>query len=200
MAAPVQTREPVQFVGGDSVAWQRTLSSYPPSDGWTLRYRLLGPLVDVTISDAGASGTFSLAFAPADTDQVLLDTDCRLVGWVTLVGGESHSVYDGPVRVLSNVRFATTATDVQTHVERCIASLEARIEARITADVSRYGREGAFVDKIEIAELRRILGGYRKQLWQMQNPGQISPMNVMRFAQAGRSNPAERLAYPGHDV
>lgn len=199
MTTSVPTSEPVQFVGGDTVAWTRTLSAYPPSQGWSLHYRLLGLLVDAAIVDAGASGVFSLAFAPSDTDQILLETTARLAGWVTNVAGETHTIFDGVVRILPNVRFASTVADLQTHVERVLAACEARIEGRITADVARYGREGAFVDKLAITDVLKIQGIYKGKQWRAENPGKLAPVNVVRFANPGRSNPAERLAWPGMD-
>lgn len=198
----IPSSEPTQFVGGDTVAWTRALSSYPATDGWTLHYRLLGENVDVVTDDDGNGNTeaaYSLVFAPGDTDQVVTETAARLVGWVSK-SSEIHTIFDGIVRILPNVRSATGVADVLTHEERMLSAIQARLEGRTTADVARYGREGTFIDKLAIADLLRMQGIYKAKLWRLENPGAVAPTNVIRFSHAGGGNTAERLAWPGYDA
>lgn len=199
MSAQVPPCEPVQIVGGDSVSWTRSLSSYRPSDGWTLNYRLFGGGVEAMISDAGAAGYYALAFQPTDTDGVTVEMTARLVGWVTNGAGESHTVFSGTVDVLPNLRTASE-TDLLTHVDRVIAACEAAIEGRLTADVARYGREGTFVDKLPIEQVRLTLGLYNAKRWRRDNPGRMAPVHVIGFGRPQRTpSPAGAISEPGND-
>lgn len=55
MAQTVPTREPSSVVAGDTVAWRKTLSDFPASAGWVLKYRLinLAGKIDITASADG---------------------------------------------------------------------------------------------------------------------------------------------------
>lgn len=199
MSVPTPSCEPRQLVAGDSIVWNRTLSSYPPSDGWTLNYRLFGAGIDKNISDVGAAGYYALAFAPADTAVVVAESVVRLVGWVTNVAGESHTIFDGRVNVLPNLRTASV-DDLTSHVDRVIAACEAAIEGRLGADVARYGREGTFVEKLPIEQVRQTLGIYKAKRWRAENPGRLMPVHGIAFVSPGRrGNPAENLSWPGND-
>lgn len=199
LSASVPSREPTQIVGGDSVSWTRSLSSYPPTDGWTLHYRLVGGGIDATISDAGALGYYALAFATTDTDGAVATATARLIGWVSNAGGEIHTVFDGLVTVLPNLRTASPE-DLTSHVDRVIAACEAAIEGRLTTDVARYGREGTFVDKLPIEQVRQTLGMYKAKRWRAENAGKLMPTHAIAFGQAkSRGNPASNIAHPGND-
>lgn len=200
LSVPVPSREPTQFVAGDSVIWTRSLSSYPASDGWSLHYRFLGPYEfasDPVVSVV--DGTFKAVLAAAATAaEDFIAGTYRLVAWVDGVNNERHTVLDTFVEILPNVAVASFAS-LQTHVERVIAACEAAIEGRLGADVARYGREGTFVEKLPIEQIRTMLGIYKAKLWRQQNPGQMTPVHAIRFGRAGNGNTAERLDWPGAD-
>jgi hypothetical protein len=200
VTATIQHSEPTQFVAGDSLVWTRTLSRYPPSDGWSLHYRIVGPYE--LASDpvvAVVDGAFQATLAASATAaEDFIPGSYRLLGWVDGVASERHVILDTFVEILPNVAVVTFAS-LQTHEERVVAACEAAVEGRLGTDVARYGREGAFIEKLPIEEVRRTLGIYKAKLWRIQNPGKLMPVHGIRFGAVSSSNDAERLAWPGLD-
>lgn len=191
----------MQFVAGDSLVWNRTLSSYSPADGWVLHYRFIGPFQfasDPVVAVVNGAFQATLAASATAADGFLAGT-YRLVGYVDGVNNERHTIFDATVEILPNLAVADWAS-LQGHEERMIAACEAALEGRLSADVARYGREGTFVDKLDIAQIRSTLGIYRAKKWRKDNPGVSFPQHAIAFTAPGRRpNSAEALGWPGYE-
>jgi hypothetical protein len=190
----------VQLVAGDSAVWTRTLSSYSPADGWVLHYRIIGPYElasDPTVTVVNGTWQATLA-ASATAAAGFIAGTYRLMGWVDGVNAERYTIYDGAIEILPNLAVVTW-DDTRGHVDRIIDACEAALEGRLSSDVARYGREGVFVDKLDLAEIKRTLATYKAKKWRADNPGVSFPHHVVAFGQpASRPSDAEALAFPGY--
>lgn len=61
--ATTPTIEPSSVTAGDTVTWSRSLSDYPASSGWVLKYRLINATskIDITATASGADHAVSVA-------------------------------------------------------------------------------------------------------------------------------------------
>lgn len=187
------------FIAGDSLRWTRVVSSYPPADGWSLHYRLVGPsdlLSQPVVTVVNGAYQVDLA-AAATADPDFAAGAYRMIGYVDGVSAERHVIFDGYVEIQANVAVQSFAS-MQSHEERMIVACEARLEGRMTTDVARYGREGAFVDKLDFAEIRHTLGIYKAKLWRRQNPGESFPQHAVRFSSVSGNSTDENIGWPGY--
>jgi hypothetical protein len=180
LSEEIPTCEPTEIVAGDTVRWTKDLASYPPADGWVLHYRILCAAFNKEISDIGASGVFDVTFAPTDTAAAVADTQARLIGWVVNGSSETHTIFDGWVQVLANLRTAT-ATSARSHAEKMLAAIEAVLEGRATTDIEAYTIGGRSVTKMKADELTKWRGLYAGIVWRQRNRGVSSPSHQVRF-------------------
>lgn len=170
------SHEPREFVGGDTIQWTRSLREYSPASGWTLNYRLLGGAVDATISDTGTGpdGSFLLTLAPSATAEATRGVVAKLLGWVSDVAGDRHSIYDGYVTVLPNLRNAATAEDALSDNEKMLIALDSLIHNRALSDIEQYTIAGRSVTKLKPMELMVQRGIYAGRVFAERNRGRRS--------------------------
>lgn len=144
---------------GDSWQWDRVVSEYPPSEGYSLAYVLLGNGVQALTTSTSSDGDwFSLRLAPATTAAYTLTGRLRIKGYVTKSTTERWAVYDGFIDVLPNP--ATVSGDQRTTNEIALAAIRSAIAGRLTADQEEVEINGRRVKFIPIAELRKLEGSY----------------------------------------
>jgi hypothetical protein len=132
------TREPRQFIAGDTILWTKQLADYPPADGWLLHYKLVGPstlAADITAVDDG--GTFDVTIPAAATGfGGFIAGTYRMIGYVDGVGAERHTIYRADVEILPNVA-AVSYANLRTHDEKMLAAIQAALEGRSSADIEQ---------------------------------------------------------------
>lgn len=181
MPPEIPDYEPTEIVAGDTVEWTKVLADYPAS-AWALKYRIVGQGIAKEIAASADGDAYAITIPAADTAAIQADVTARLFGYVES-GVEKHTVYDDRLRIKPNPRTASV-TDLQSHAERAIAALEARIEDRLTADIESYSINGRSVSKIPILECRKLLGQYRAQLWREQHEDESHPTHAIHFSNA----------------
>lgn len=179
------------MTAGDSVSFAKSSADCSPSDGWTLAYRLFGPvgaaapaLIDVACTVAEDGGGWTVTIPASATTSVVGDGTYRLTGRATkATTSEALTLYNGTLRVLANPLSATPSTLV-THAERSLALIEQAIEGRLPADMEHYQVDGKAVGKIQMRDLMKLRAYYRSQVWKLRNPGQAAPRRLVRFSGA----------------
>jgi hypothetical protein len=176
--------EPGIAVAGLSWKWKIPDSStFPNSDGWSLKYRAAG--VDIRDIDP----VFQTS---GDDDQT----------WLTNVTGEKTDVDAGRYRLASwwddgVDKFARTTVvlrvlpnpttlepgDAQAHAERMIPILELAIEGRLTDQngLESYSIGSQSFSKMTVGEMRRLVNSYRAELWLIRHPRRVVPIGRARF-------------------
>lgn len=168
VARTIPTTEPTDLLAGDSWEWDRSVPDFPASS-WDLSYHFLGP-ERFTITAQKDGDTFQIR-VPASETTMRSAGPYRLVGRVT-DGTDTYTVYEGPVVIRPD---PATSVPTLSHAERTLAVIEAAIEGRLTADIEDYQVAGRAVKKIPIAELVKLRGIYRAEVWRARNPGRFGP-------------------------
>ena len=115
---------------GDTLAWTRECSDYPPSAGWTLKYALRASedvAIDITASGAGT--TYSIAVSSATSSP----WTAGRYAWQAYVelAGVRHTLATGAMEVLPNL--ALGDFDARSFASRALAAVEATILGRATS-------------------------------------------------------------------
>lgn len=180
MAATIPTCEPDALTAGTTWRWDITLPDHPPSDGWTLAYYLRGAgtldITEATGRIAVVDGHFEIRVPAADT----ADLAPGGYHWVAIAtsGEEADVVREGALVVLAN---PITLADGQTHNERTLAAIEAKIEGRLTTDQETVQINGRGINKIPFEKLLELRGLYTYLVLQERNPGMKAASHQVVF-------------------
>lgn len=150
MAQTVPTSVPASVTAGDTIAWQRTLSDYPASAGWVLKYRLINAAgkIDITASAygddhlVGVTAATSTAYAAGDYD------------WQEFVekASERYTTATGRITVAPNLAAAASTYDNRSTARKALDAVNAWLESRDLA-VAEYEIAGRRMKYIPISEL-----------------------------------------------
>lgn len=184
------TREPRQFIAGDTIQWTKQLADYPPADGWTLHYKLNGPSTLSEDVDVDVSGDMYEVTIPAAATAfpAFVAGAYRMIGYVDNVAGERHTIYRADIEILPNVA-AVSYANLRTHDEKMLAAIQAALEGRSSADIEQYQIDGTAITKIPMERLLQLQGIYQYKVWRQANPDVAFPSIEMAFAAEGGSSP-----------
>ena len=180
----IPAREPDRFVSGDTVQWTKSLRDFSSSDGWSLKYRLVGDAWTIEsaaiVAIANASGGWNIAIA--STSSMVGAGTYRLIGWVEnlAVPVERHTVIDTLVSVAADLALGDPVT-LQSDNQRILAAIDARIAGRITADQESVTVDGTQITRIPITELITLRGVYAARVWAERHPTTSHPRHETRF-------------------
>lgn len=142
---------------GDAWQWDRVVSEFPPSEGYTLAYTLLGSAVQ-SLGNASTSSSgdyYEVRLTPTATAAYTLTGRCRLRGWVSK-SGERWQVFDGYVDVLANP--ATATGEQRTTNEQMLEDVETMISARLASDQAEVEINGRRIKKEDLPGLYKLRG------------------------------------------
>ena len=153
MAATIPGIEPCTIVAGDSVAWNKTITTYAGTLTYSLQ--LFGSTdLPITFAASGGGPNYSVAL----DDSVTATWKPGRYIWTAYIADvvDRHSVANGEVQVLSNPALAFGAT----HATRTLAIIEAAIEGRLPRGLETYAIDGQSIAKIPIEALVRLRSIY----------------------------------------
>ena len=179
--APVSipSTEPTRAIAGDTWRWDRTVDGYTPAGGWSLTYAIRGKstLTLTGVANAGNTG-WEITATAAQTGPVAPG----VYEWAAFVtqGAERYTVLTGSLTVTPNLSIAK-AGERQSHEERMLAAIEARLEGRLEADMEEYQLEGRLVKRIPFEQLQSARARYAFAV-RLQRNGGRTPQTEVTFA------------------
>lgn len=154
---------PTTFRAGDSASWSESLSAYPASAGWVLKYRLLWPTAQgVDIPSAPDGDDHAVTLAAADTKD-WKEGRATLVSWVEK-GTESITLGQQPVQVLPNLRQQVNH-DGRSANRRALDAAEAALLKYLEggqAMVEEYEIAGRRMKFRNTQEIRDLIAHYKR--------------------------------------
>ncbi len=139
MSYEIPTYEPDTVTPGDTVEWTLYLADFDPGS-WTLTYYFVnqtGAPFKIVATNNG-DGDFLVSAAPAITSAWI----AGLWYWQAIVaniGGETHTVRRGRIKILPGFSAANAALDNRSHVRQVLDALEALIAGKaLTGDQVHY--------------------------------------------------------------
>lgn len=194
MAPTIPLGEPRGFTAFDTVKWRRQLSTYPPSEGWTLKYTLTADnVLTITCTDDGTEYTATIS--SADSGSLITAANRpRTYKWRGFVvgsgsfAGEQYEVGRGTFLIQPDTAQATEGEQTS-HAETMLEAIEAELERR--AGVSRadgtssggfvevYTIGGRSIQKVPLKELVRLRSVYAGIVARQRSGGEYSrPVEV----------------------
>lgn len=172
----MKTREPVSFTAGDTVTWLKSLSDYPASAGWTLKYTLAGPsVINLTTSPEGDSHRQAIAASATAT------FSAGDYWWTSYVekGAERYTIDRGKMTIKSDPANLSAGYDGRSHVKKVLDAIEAAIENRA---------DGSQLDIVASALAGRSM---------TRNPENLVKLRQLYKAEYRREQAAERIRKGG---
>ena len=159
------TTLPATFHAGDTVQWEKTLSDYPPSDGWTLKYAFVSSDQRILATGTSDDDVHVMELSYSDTNSMTPGV-FSYQGYVEDASGERHTVDTGTLEVFANFADQSTGYDARDHVQKVIDAIEAVIEGRASkAQASRKigDRELQYIPLDELLDIRER---YKTELYE----------------------------------
>lgn len=181
-------REPEIFAAGDSLAFQRYLPNYLPSDGWSLHYTLTDPNAGVALT--GFNSTVSTTDATCHSVSVnnfaadIAQGDYILTGEAVNISGEKNQIYYAELTIRPNLDGGMAGAPILTTAQKMIAILEKSL-----ADlyVQKFQETDVQRNKFVMQKQTEVLANL--QYWYEKRMNEVA-MERMRN---GRSNPNDLM-------
>lgn len=178
MAFSVPTTEPSSLVAGITWQWEKTVSDYPPSEGWTLTYYLTGKTSLSFAAEADPTDTVYSVSVPASETAAV---EPGVYVWQARVSdgaGIIRLADAGRFDVTRDVASVAENEDARSHNEKMLARIEAEIEARLTGDGSghdSYSIGGRSLSKYTMDGLHSLRSRYAFAVARDRNGGKVPP-------------------------
>jgi len=152
----IDTKEPDEIIAGDTIKWEKSLSDYLASAGWSLTYVLLNAAGKITITSS-ADGSDHLISVDAVTSAAY---SAGLYDWTLTVsnGSERYTIGNGRIEVKPDPTQQTTF-DGRSTARKILEGLQSAYESYVNTKqqgmVANYniaGRSMAFRSSAEIVE------------------------------------------------
>jgi len=156
------TIEPQSARAGDTWRWTRSLSAYPATAGWTLKYRLLWADAAEEFSASPDGASFVVELSPVVTSS-FAQGRAALFSWVEKGADATYervSLGNQPLEILPNLAVADSH-DGRSHARIMLAAIESILEGRASAgdlDTVRaaWGDVATERDAKQLRELRAL--------------------------------------------
>lgn len=151
------------LIVGDTLDFLTTVLSYPPADGWTLKYRLV-PRVSgtpIAITAATEGDHYRVQVGPTTT-AAWLAGEYSWSSWVEKSGARV-TVDDGTITLLPDPAIVT-ARDSRTHAAKVLDAIRAVIENRASLDQEEYTIGGRSLRRTPLSELRVLEQRYASRV------------------------------------
>lgn len=154
--------EPLEITAGDRLSWGIYLTDYLPSDGWTLKYALRGPVsIDFYTTP---DGDRHLVDVPGTTSKDYAPGTYSWARYVQKADGTRETITTGRMVVKPDLVAAGANFDGSSHAERVLAAIERVIEGRASKGDQELWFENKKLVKMTVAELLNLRQHYRLEL------------------------------------
>ena len=160
------------------------MPDYPSTDGWTLKYYLRGVgTLDITADvDPNSVGGYLITIKASDTQALAAGTYRWFAFVEQTIGGvlQRWRVDEGELQLELNP-ITAAAGAYQSHAERMLAAIEARLEGRLQpgADMEQYGVAGRQVMKIPAEKLHAMRVRYQAEVAKQRNGGMLPAIEAV---------------------
>lgn len=136
----IPTKEPSFIQAGDTLQWTKALSDYLPSDGWTLKYRLINSAGKIDITAGTDDNDHYVNVSAATTDDYVAGT----YSWVSFVEKgagaslERYTIATGTIIVKRYLPGESAGYDTRSHARKMYDLLTTAIEGRASRTDLEY--------------------------------------------------------------
>lgn len=176
MAPTVPNGEPTELNAADSWQWDKHLSDYLPSEGYTLQYELEGPrnlASPITASTSASGDYFEVRDAPSGHNSIDVQGAYVLIGYVTK-DTDRFTVYEGEVYI----RVRSTSTAQASNDEEALQILEQKYREQAADGKISIGTQGDETRWHSLEQLREEIGALRARVGMARRGGRFQRREV----------------------
>lgn len=166
MAVPnIPWREPISFVRGDTLQFNRHLSNYPGSQGWTLVYELRGGTMAIEFTSVplvAGGDDFSMVVPPTTTEG-WTPGEYILVGYAvnaTTNPPQRFQFFENALPIHKDFQTLDGDANVTTHYQRMVEGLKGVMEGKAIHDLKLTKIEMTTIERIAPMEMADIYARY----------------------------------------
>jgi hypothetical protein len=161
-ALPIVYREPATIGQGTTISFTRNLKNYPASAGWSLLYSMRGGVKAIEfISTANIDEHVILV--PAVVTESWQPGDYELQGQAVNVDGTKAMIYLAPCVVVVDESALNGNTNITTHAQRMLASIEVQLERLACTVLDVTDVEGTRIQRVQRMELYKERAKYIRE-------------------------------------
>lgn len=149
------TEIPANITAGDSIAWTKTFSDFPASDGWTLSYALTKSDNQI-VFESTPDGNDHLIDLAATTTAIWTSGEYAYQAYCTKAA-ERYQVDQGLVSVLPNLAAQSTGYDALPYCFTVRDAIVAVLEQRATESQTSIAVGGRQISEMSHDELQTAL-------------------------------------------
>lgn len=154
--------EPLEITAGDILQWELYLSDYLPSDGWTLKYALRGPVaIDFSSTPDGQSHKIDI---PGDTSKGYAAGSYSWARYVEKADGSRVTLATGRIKINPDLVSQVAGYDGRSHAEKVLEAIERVIEGRASKGDQELAFDGKKIVKMTVQELITLRQKYRNEV------------------------------------
>lgn len=152
---------PTFFHKGDSLDFEVQGSEFPPTDGWSLAYQLVGPST-ISIGSAVSGDSFVVSVSAGTTSGYAVGL-YSLLAIYTNSDGRRSTVDLNQTEILPDPATAS-ATDARSHAQIVLDAIEAVLEKRATTDQASYSIGNRSLSRMPVVDLLKFRNHYRDEV------------------------------------
>jgi uncharacterized protein YlxP (DUF503 family) len=151
---------PYRIHAGDSVSFTDSVSNYPASAGWLLRYTLV-TAKNKYLLDSVANGDNHDISATTSITAIWAPGYYRWVAFA-VKGAERYTIATGNIEILPDI--TSGAIDQRAHVEKVLDAIEATIENKASIDQQSMSINGRSISRYAFTDLIILRDKYKGEL------------------------------------
>jgi hypothetical protein len=159
----IPSNVPSEIARGETVAWSKALTDYPPADGWTLTYYFRGPNPPGVNVVAETEDSHYLLVLTAAQSLKLGVGRIDWEAWVSKGAGaelEQHRVASGSIEIVTGLNTVSVGArvDQRSQAERIVASIDDLLERTLPGDTAEYeigNHRKRHYTRAELLDIRR---------------------------------------------
>ncbi len=165
MAKIIPTIEPDSILAGETTSWRKSLSEFPASEGWTLKYSFRGAQQEDKDATTYAVNDYQLDLTAVETAALNTGATILTYWWQSYVedgAGVRYFVDSGKFTVQPDLTDISAAYDGRTHCRIVLDAIESLLEGKASKDqlqLSIGDRQLTRMRPSELLEWRDIYRG-----------------------------------------
>lgn len=152
--------EPKKITAGLTYKWTRTLSDYPASDNWALKYSIVNVGAQYDVAAVADGDAFDVTIAKAASAKYAAGA-YKLIGYVD-DGTERHQIYCADLIVSPD--FTAGVADLRSYAQKTLEAIEALLANAATKDQSSVMVDGQTLTRRTYAELLTLRDRFRREV------------------------------------
>lgn len=152
MTVAIPTTEPGCINAGDTVKWLKTLTDYPATDGWVLKYTYINATAKQEVTAAAQGADYAVTILAATSAAWAAGS----YDWRATVAkaGEVYTVAGG--RSVVKPSFGVATLDARSQARRALEAVETMMEGRASSATAEYEIAGRKLKYIPVPELLQL--------------------------------------------